>query len=112
MCVQQAVRDSYASATGTRASGTSCGNAIGIRALQPDPSSRVQDSRIRVGPGRVKIIYCRVGLNFRLSCSPLIGMAFDLRTRKSERSKRLPRESCVRDRDNRKPNINLNRAIE
>ena len=51
MCVQQAVSDAYASATGARASGTSCSNAICIRALQPDPdgSGRVQNNRVRVG---------------------------------------------------------------
>ena len=38
MWVQQAVSDAYASATGARASGTSCSNAISIRALQPDPN--------------------------------------------------------------------------
>ena len=80
--------------------------------IRPDPSGRVQNSRIRVGSGYNYLLSGRVGLNFRLSCSPLIGMAFDLRTRKSERSQRLPRESCVRNRDNTKPIINLNRAIE
>ena len=46
------------------------------------------------------------------SCSFAIGMAFDLRTCKSSRSQRIPRESCVRNRDNKKPYINLNRAIK
>ena len=41
MCMQQAVSDAYASATGARASGTSCSNVIGIRALHPDPTRRV-----------------------------------------------------------------------
>ena len=41
MCLQQAVSDAYASATGALASGTSCSNAIGIRAMQPDPTRRV-----------------------------------------------------------------------
>ena len=101
MFVQQAVSNAYASATGARSSGTSCSNALSnIRVLQPtrtrpDPTGRVgsgseysSSGSGRVGSGRVKIIYCRVGLHFRLSCSPLIGMAFDLRTRKSERSQR------------------------
>ena len=56
MCVQKAVSDAYASAIGARASGTSCSNAIGIRALQPNPtrpdgSGRVQNSRVRAGSG-------------------------------------------------------------
>ena len=38
MRVQQSVSDAYSSATGARASGISCSNAIGIRALQPDPN--------------------------------------------------------------------------
>ena len=53
MCVQQAVSDAYASATGARASGTSCSNAMGIRDLQlyPNPTGRVQNSRVYIGSG-------------------------------------------------------------
>ena len=88
MCVQQAVSDGYASATGAQASGTSCSNAIGIKALQPDPTRPDGSGRVRIGSGLNYLLSGEVGLNFRLSCSPLIGMVLDLRTRKSERSQR------------------------
>ena len=68
---------------------------------RPDP----QNSQVRVGLQLFTVGSAR--LNFRLSCSPLIAMAFALRTRKSERSQRWPCESCVRDRDNKKPIIIL-----
>ena len=83
MCVQQTVSDAYASATGARASGTSCSNAIGIRALQPDSnptrpeeSGQVQNSRVRVGSGKNYLLSGRVEFSNKLQPSNRYGVRF------------------------------------
>ena len=59
-----------------------------LEPCNPTPTGQVGFRIIGFGSGKNYLLSGRVGVNFRLSCSPLIGMAFELRTRKSERSQR------------------------
>ena len=66
MCVQQAVSDAYASATGARASGQAAVMQSELEPCNPartrsDPTGWVEFRIVGFGSGRIKILYCRIG---------------------------------------------------